>query len=255
MNEKSMSANPPSRHGDSGFTLVEMAIVLIIVALLVGGTTIMLSAVQDNNNVKETQRRLALAQEALLGFAAGNGRLPCPAAAPDAGGSEAPADASGACTAALNGFLPALTLGLAPTDAQGYLVDAWGNRVRYAVFNGTIATHANPFTTPGKMKEIGIETLSMNPFPTPRPLLYVCDSGAGVGAADCGTAQKLTDNAVAVVFSMGKNGGVAGAGNEAENTDGDIVFVSMTSPDFDDVVAWLSPNILYNRLITAGRLP
>ncbi|MBI2308728.1 MAG: type II secretion system protein [Rhodocyclales bacterium] len=238
-----------------GFTLVELAIVLIIVGLLVGGMTVTLSAVQDGNNVKETQRRLALAQEALLGFAAGNGRLPCPAAAPAAGGAEAPADASGNCTAALNGYLPALTLALAPTDERGYLVDAWGNRIRYAVFNGTIGAQSNPFTTAGRMKEIGIETLSTNPAPNSRRLLYVCDSGSGIGAADCGTAKVLTDNAVAVIFSMGKNGGVAAAGDEAKNADGDIVFVSVTTPAFDDVVVWLSPNVLYNRMIAAGRLP
>lgn len=246
--------NPASR----GFTLVELTIVLVIVGLLVGGMTVLLSAAQDTANIKETQRRLNQAQEALLGFAAGSGRLPCPAAAPNAGGVEAPSNGTGACTAALDGFLPGTTLGLSPTDEQGYFIDAWGNRIRYAVYNNAIldiyaTSHSDVFTTAGKMKQLGLETLSTNPSPTPRKLLYVCDSATGITGTTCGTARTLTDTAVAVVFSMGKNGGVAAAGDEAANTDGDVVFVSMTAATFDDLVTWLSPNILYNRMIAAGR--
>ena len=243
----------PLRSSADGFTLVELAIVLVIVGLLVGGMAITLTTVQDNANIKETQRRLGQAQEALLGFAAGSGRLPCPAAAPAAGGVEAPADGTGVCTAALSGFLPGRTLGLSPTDDQGYFVDAWGFRIRYAVYNATIATQTNPFTTANRMRDIGIEILSTNPSPTPRKLLFVCETSAGITATDCGTSQTLTDNAVAVIFSMGRNGGAAPAGEEAANTDGDIVFVSRNVVGFDDIVTWLSPNILYNRMIAAGR--
>jgi len=243
----------PSQRSIRGFTLVELAIVLIIVGLLIGGTTVMIGSVQDSANTKETQRRLVQAHDALLGFAAGNGRLPCPAAAPNAGGTESPSNGSGACTAALNGYLPGTTLGLSPTDEQGYFVDAWGNRVRYSVYNTTIGAQSDPFTTAGKMKDIGIETLSTTSPSTPRKLLYVCDSATGITAVDCGTARTLTDNAVAVIFSMGKNGGSAASGDEAANTNGDLVFVSMTASSFDDIVTWLSPNILYNRMIAAGR--
>ena len=248
-----MTRARPSRTTTAGFTLVELTIVLIFVGLLIGGMTVMLSSVQDTANIKETQRRLGQAQEALLGFAAGAGRLPCPAAAPNAGGVEAPADGSGSCTTALSGFIPGRTLGLSPTDEQGYFLDAWGNRMRYAVFNGNIAAQANPFTVTNRMRDIGIESLSTNPSPNPRRLLYVCDTSAGITAVDCGAAQTLTDNAVAVLFSMGRNGGGAPAGDEAANTDGDIVFVSRNTAGFDDVVTWLSPNILYNRMIAAGR--
>ncbi len=242
-----------------GFTLVELTIVLIIVGLLVGGMTVALSSLQDSANIKETQRRIALAHEALLGFAASNGRLPCPAAAPNAGGSESPSTGTGACTAALDGFLPGTTLGLSPSDEQGYFLDAWGNRIRYMVFNGAIldiyaVSHTNVFTTAGKMKQLGLETLATNPSPNPRKLLYVCDPTTGsIAAADCGTARTLTDNAVAIIYSMGKNGGVAASGDEAANTNGDIVFVNMASQSFDDIVTWLSPNVLYNRMIAAGR--
>ena len=241
---------------NTGFTLTELAIVLIIISLLIGGMFVSLSTSRDIANEKETQKLLAAANDALLGFAAAHGRLPCPAAPPNAGGAESPLD-NGVCTNALNGFLPAVTLGLSPTDDQGYLLDPWGNRIRYAVYNAAINAQSNAFTVAGKMKELGMETLSTNP-PTSRKLLYVCNSATGITANDCGTANTLTDSAIAVVFSTGKNGGSAAASDEAKNTDNDLVFVSITpnaGASFDDVVTWLSPNILYNRMISASRLP
>jgi len=44
--------------------------------------------------------------------------------------------------------------------------------------------------------------------------------------------------------------------DEQANTDGNRTFVSHTpTPDFDDQVAWLSGNILLNRMVAAGKLP
>ena len=74
--------------------------------------------------------RLDVARELLIGFAIVNGRLPCPATAASKG-DEAPA--GGACTNYLNGFLPATAIGFRPVDSAGYAVDAWGNRLRYAI--------------------------------------------------------------------------------------------------------------------------
>ncbi len=45
---------------------------------------------------------------------------------------------------------------------------------------------------------------------------------------------------------------------ENSNINDDFVFRTPTQPgpnEFDDLVTWISPNILYNRLIAAGRLP
>ena len=240
----------PNTSKSSGFTLTELAIVLVIVALLIGGLTVSLSASRDIANEKETQKLLATANDALLGFAAANGRLPCPAAPPNAGGAESPLG-SGVCTNALDGFFPATTLGLTPTDDQGYLIDAWGNPIRYAVYNTAINGHSNVFTVAGKMKELGIETLSTNPSPTSRKLLYVCNSATGITVNDCGTANTLTDSAIAIVYSTGKNGV-----SETNGGPKDTVFVSPHSVlGHDDLTLWISPNILFSRLIAAGRLP
>ena len=71
----------------------------------------------------------------------------------------------------------------------------------------------------------------------------------------------------AIVVSPGKNRNsaaltVSGALSafEAENADGDDIFVSKNfsrdaTLEFDDLVVWTSPNILKNRMVVAGRLP
>ena len=228
----------------AGFTLTELAIVLVIVALLVGGMMVSLTASRDIANEKETQKQLASINEALLGFAVAQRRLPCPAA-PNSTGVESPA--GGVCTDSFNGFLPGIALGLTPTDAQGYVLDAWGNRIRYAVSGA----HGNAFTTANGMQNqwgIGLA-----------PDLSICNSATGITGGNCGAGNELTTTAVAVIFSTGRNGAAAPTSpDELANwtTSNDRVFVSMTpTPNFDDIVLWLSPNILYNRLIAAGRLP
>ena len=64
---------------DAGFTLAEMAIVLFIVVLLLGGLLVPLSAQIESHNIQATRDTLSEINEALLGFAAAQGRLPCPA--------------------------------------------------------------------------------------------------------------------------------------------------------------------------------
>jgi hypothetical protein len=94
-------------------------------------------------------------------------------------------------------------------------------------------------------------------------LLSVCATATGIAAADCGAATSLTSRAPALLLSIGKNGATGAAGaDETANTNGDVVFVShdaapatAANGEFDDLVVWLSPNILFNRMVAAGRLP
>lgn len=246
----------------NGFTLVELAIVLVIMALLSGGLMMSLMAQQENIASAETQRRLNEARDALLGFAAANGRLPCPAA-PASTGVELPAG-GGACNNSWNGFLPAITLGLTPTNENGYALDGWGNPIRYATTtdNATTLCATACFTTANGARTAwngSVGGLKLAPD------LRVCNtatgaSGAGANAA-CAAGTTLADNAVAVIFSRGRNGGAAPtSADEIANGDADRLFVSHTptpagANEFDDLVVWLSPNILYNRMIAAGRLP
>lgn len=253
-------------HTTRGFTLVELSIVLIIVALLAGGMLMSLSAQQDIKQVAETNKTLEEAREALIGFAAARGRLPCPASSlPASTGVESPSDGSGTCNYPLNGYLPGITLGIRPTDANGFVIDAWGNPIRYAIYtNPAINSVSFPFSTQNGMKNAGLENLALSSIGPPaveRNLLFVCASATGISASSCNTAPSLINNAPVVLFSIGKNGSSSNL-DETANRAGNPVFVSHTptpangtDPGFDDIVVWLSPNILYNRMIAAGRLP
>jgi hypothetical protein len=44
--------------------------------------------------------------------------------------------------------------------------------------------------------------------------------------------------------------------DETDNSNGNVNFVSkQMTPTFDDLVVWISPNVLFNRMVAAGKLP
>jgi len=257
----------------AAFTLVELAVVLMIVALLLSSVTYTLTAYTEQRSREQTQRTLEQAREALVGFAITNGRLPCPASG-GSSGLEAPVG-GGECSNYNDGFLPAVTLGFHPTDPSGYATDAWGNRIRYAVsrnITGCSGTSAVPhFTAKSALKQNGMSCL-----PSPTELL-VCKSSLSAPAptpGSCGTADNTVTNngtVVALVFSPGKNFAVtptasaalaAGKNDEAANLDGNTVYVSHSPApggamggEFDDQVLWIPTGLLYGRLAAAGVLP
>lgn len=193
------------------------------------------------------------AQDALLGFAAINGRLPCPATAASNGvESYVGVIGASACTLPYTGFLPAATLGLPGVDTNGYLLDGWAGRIRYAVTTAS----ANAATTTN-----GIQAATTAVF-GPAANLRVCASSTGITATTCGAATVITTNAVAVIYSAGPNAGAAGGADETANQNLDQVFVSHPKTDstaangeFDDLLNWLPPNSLFARMTQAGRLP
>ncbi len=234
-----------------GFTLVEMAMVLIILGFVLSMVLLPLQAQRDVNAQRQTEAILADAKSALIGFAQTHGRLPCPAsqhgsaAFPDDTGHENP-NAGGVCVVQV-GFLPASTLGLQQVDAQGYALDAWQNRIRYAVTRA----NADAFTKTNGMQTIGLSALA--------PDLRVCAT-----ANNCTGQLQRIGHAAAVVFSLGAtaNQGVGGI-DEAQNliAPTNTQFVSHTATtatsangEFDHIVRWLSPYVLYNAMIAAGQL-
>jgi len=259
--------------------MIELAVALIIIAILLGSMLIPLSTQVESRNIEETQRIIARARDALLGYAAAYGYFPCPASA-TSNGQEARTDppdfSAGTChitTVGSNiyhGFLPAATLGLTPTDAQGYLLDGFSpsNRVRYAVSTQPVNSVSNPFTRINGIRNAGMANVS-----GAAGLIHVCNSSIGVnGSIDCGTAVTLSSNAIAVIWSVGSNQHPSAGINppnpdEAQNPNAnggsfDRIFVSRTQSGsgapggtFDDIVEWIGPAILFNRLVQAGQLP
>lgn len=231
-----------------GFTLVELAIALFVISILLSGILLPLTTQVTQRKTGDAQKALEDVKEALIGYAMARGRLPCPATA-TSNGIESPVG-GGACTT-VYGFVPAATLGLSGTDAQGYAIDTWGTRIRYAV----TTSNANAFTTTNGMRTAGMGALSPN--------LYVCATATGITATTCGTATMLVGSAPAVIYSLGPNWATGGAGaDEAANLNNDPVFVfhlrtasGNANGEFDDIVTWLSTNALTSRMVMAGQLP
>lgn len=236
---------------EQGFTLVEMAMVLAIVTLLLAGLVPTISGQIEQRRSAETRNQLNEIQQALIGFAIIKGRLPCPASS-TSNGLEDPAG-GGTCTHFNDGFVPGATLGLNPLNAQGLVLDAWDNPIRYVVTSWSSST----YTTADGMARAGLSALS--------PTLLVCNTATGITGSGCATGEALTaDPGVPVViFSTGKNGATGGTGtDESENLDGDRFFVSHTptassfaNGEFDDLMVWISNQVLLNRMVTAGKLP
>jgi len=255
-----------------GFTLAELAIAFLVISLLLGGMLVTLSAQNQARQIAETQRSMENARDALLGFAVRFGRLPCPALdGGPLGGEEARrADAIKTCEVCAvaapfcEGMLPAITLGIGPTDRQGYLVDAWGNRVRYAVTNWAHTPPPSVANCPTDFKQCPaftyantIASLGMTNAPpfSAAAMLRICDSSA------CNPPVFF---APAVVWSPGRSHPATGAvsADELENlgvTAGTFIMHEEREPghalgQFDDLVIWLSPSVLYSRLVSAGAL-
>lgn len=245
----------PAPPGARGFTLTELAVVLAVVALLLGGLALPMSSQLDMRARQDTRATLETIRDALLGYAAANGRLPCPASATSAG-IEVPVG-GGPCAHPYDGFVPAVTLGIAPIDDAGYALDGWNNRVRYAV----TTAQDNAFTTTAGLQGGGLATLANAAD------LLVCSAGPAAGSGGAATcppgATVLSNSAVAVIAAVGATPDADGA-DQRENQDspGNRVFVShdptpAEAPGgaFDDQLLWIAPPVLFNRLLAAGRLP
>ncbi|HBA90776.1 MAG: prepilin-type N-terminal cleavage/methylation domain-containing protein [Gallionellales bacterium GWE2_58_10] len=232
-----------------GFTLVELAMVLMIVGLLLGGLLPTISSQMEQQQTRETRKQLDEIQQALIGFALIKGRLPCPANGSTASGDESTTGSDSSLTCTLTkGALPWATLGVNETDG-------WGRRFTYRVSQGATSNFADGSDGTGASCNIATGVS-----------FQLC-SVANLNVLSTSGGSNVATNVPAIVVSHGKNGlgaypagggaqiGTA-TGDEEENADDNNTFVSKNySTDFDDLVIWLSPNILLNRMVTAGKLP
>jgi len=221
-----------SRKNIIGFTLIELAIVLIVVSLLLGGLLVPISTQMDMQARRSTNENLREIKEALIGFAIINGRLPCPSTQVN------PADANYGvedvtCTSpAVEGYLPWKTLGISETDAwgiaRGSATDAWIGYWRYRVDrNFSVAFN---LSTSFSSDSLSVQNSSGNSLTT------------------------STEKPVAIVYSTGKNVTAEGKNADYETTGG-LYQNDTQSTTFDDMLIWINRPLLINRLITAGKLP
>jgi prepilin-type N-terminal cleavage/methylation domain-containing protein len=244
-----------------GFTLIELAIVMVIVTILIGGLAMPLSAQIQARRIAETKKTLEEARDAIIGYAMTHTAdhdgdpdtpprpyLPCPA---DDTGQE---KRVGNICAQADGWFPWVDLGVSSQDA-------WGNRLRYSVENREYADRSK-----------GLRDLAAHIPPYDGlNIKRIC--------TDSTCTTLMADNLLVVVFSNGPNG--RGARNinipeggatpapppgtsadELENTDADPSFVSRSpsragdaAGEFDDLVVWISDGVLRSRVCPAGGCP
>lgn len=225
---------PTKAHRQHGFSLIELAIALIVIGLMASSMLRSNTGLRQADDEKRVERQLAQAIDTLYGHAIANGRLPCPAAPtlPDSTANAGTEDCS-----LKHGVLPWITLGLTQTDP-------WGQRLSYYAHESFSA-----------------------PLPTDARASFQLESKGNATIKPASTVStKLADTLPAVVLSHGANGEggyrpdgtrvAAVAGDEAENADADLTFISRPpGPDFDDRIDWIVPGVLMSRMLSAGRLP
>jgi prepilin-type N-terminal cleavage/methylation domain-containing protein len=256
-----MGKNPQSR---AGFTLVEVAIVLMVVTILLGYTIALFPVQQDLKKSRQAERELDQIVEQLIAFAQVNGRLPCPDSSAGAGTIDGLEDPLVDDCEAFFGFLPARTLGMnGKFNAQGVLIDPWGSGYGYAVSDFDVGAD-------GIIELVSANGIRTAGIAAVQPDLFVCDGSTVLGNnLDCTTVTggaEVVGNLAAVVISLGKDRGTIASNVQAENIDdfhngtNDKVYIFATRSDvsgaeFDDVVKWLPTNQLFSRMIEAGQLP
>lgn len=251
----------------TGFTLIELAIVLAVVGLVIGGLLIPLGMQIEQHKIRETQKALEEIKEALVGYAlshvAADGKpyLPCPDA--DGDGLE-DARVTGVCPS-FEGRVPRATLGTARTDG-------WGRQFRYRVepsfSNNLTGFVLNTSPSPSLKVCSSSAACSTTVIANGLPAVIVSHGRNGYGARDDQGSVVAVPAAVSTDEMENINGrNNPGAGNSNPDTADSAAasrldFVSRiqtesgtVSDEFDDLVAWLSPGILFNRMVAAGRLP
>jgi len=222
---------------DNGFSLIEVALALIIISLLMGSLLTPISARMEQKNIKRTEETLEQIKQALLGFALINGRLPCAAPDTDTDSNGDPIfeqdkgeEHSEWCKK--EGYLPWKDLGVGRFDA-------WGNLFRYRAEDEYTPQSPNLkqiFGTDSAGSGLRIRSRQIDPSTTPPNNYFYF------------TTKTDDSRVAAIIFSAGKNRVADDDNNDLDKTYVHDVYVKN---DFDDILTWLSRNALAYRLIRA----
>ena len=239
-----------------GFSLIELAIVIFIVSLLVGGLLVPLATSVEQSERENTSKQLEDIKEALYAYSIVNGRLPCPDCTSTSGSCSSATENDGVedltgssptkTCARLYGNLPWTTIGIGEEDA-------WGQRYTYKV------TQAFAY-------EIANTTATAPCIDNANTAFDLCTVGDIDIKTDAGSASiDVAEDVAAIVISHGRDffeSSFSTHQDENNDFDTDNIFVSREFSrnytgglDFDDIIIWISPNILKNNLVNAEKLP
>ncbi len=243
----------------NGFTLIEIAVVIFILGLLLGGLLGPLSRQVEVSKFKETADQLEEINQAILGFAAANGYIPCPASATSNGAETR--DANQLCQNQF-GYVPYQILGLkADLNSSGVMVDLFENPIRYMVSNRNDASSNNAnaydFTVYGAsnaVDDVAMNVLVKDPNvvanrPDVRQNITVCRAVCN----DVVGVNVIAVNIPYLLYSPGKY--LNQSTLEQNNTDGNNYFVDTEVQEgvFEEILVWSSANTLFAKMLDAGQ--
>ena len=202
----------------TGFTLIELAVVMFVITLLLSSLMVPLQTQVEQRQIADTEKALNEIRDALLGFAVAYGRLPCTDT--DADGAE-----NSPCAGVPSppeGLLPWKSLGVTGTDPWG---NAWRYRPHRSFSQAFLLTTQTSTTDNMRVRNA---------------------SGTELTSSQ--------ERAAALVFSLGSNRTADGENASFEASSANYQSDIRTT-NFDDVLIWIGRPTLFNRMVTAGKLP
>ncbi len=248
----SLNAMPSlNKNGQYGFSLIEIAVVLVIIGLLTTGGMSIIKIKREQALYAESTVVLKQAKQALITFSVVNGHLPCPDT--NDNGSE---NRSGNACSAKSGLVPYLDIGL----TKGNLKDRWGNPVAYFIQTGatsaaSVASATNGASYFNLASLPGALTFKLSTPPT------TALPGSNFLTVKNGQGKVVASNQLAVLVAYDSNGLYsrhncgALASDEKQNCNGTRTFVSTfvstqePSSFFDDYVVSISANELKSAIL------
>jgi prepilin-type N-terminal cleavage/methylation domain-containing protein len=222
-----------------GFSLVEMAIVLVVIGLVLSGGLLAIAPVIQNTKVADTEARLDRLEQAIILHSIRYGCIPCPANPTLASGNanagraqDGPASyyttgcTANACQQNNQGAVPWINLGISEAEAtDGYTV-----RIDYAI-------------TAGLQNANGMMRAPPATYPAGTLVVNTADGTQITGAA----AYVLISHGDDRSGGFGASGIAApdpnGSANQTANTNGtpfvqDTLNGTSGANHFDDIVRW-----------------
>jgi type II secretory pathway pseudopilin PulG len=247
----------------SGFSLVEISLIIVIIAFILGAITFTVQARRDMTNIYTTKERMQSVIDAIDRYVENYGHLPCPAnptiadTNPNFGWGTGSNSSTANCPQAVTlvndgdddldlmiGMIPFKSL-IPPLPHQ-VAVDGYNNRFSYIVVQGY--TNVDNYTN--SSTDLGDNFIICN---------HLSCSGAGTNIAASGDIAYILishgehdHNAYADKIPGSGTNKVSLSSprtDDAENGDADRTFVfTMPSKDFDDIIIvknrWQLPNYL-----------
>lgn len=272
-----MAKNLKRHKNPNGFTLIELAIMLLVFSFIAASALTTRDESSGLGNQYKTQQKLQRIKTALAAYNTENSKIPCPAdpslaitnaafgTADGADGNcgSSPGDCTdGVCESADGfvsiGMVPVRTLGLNVDDA----FDAWGNRITYAVTQaqttatssaGTVTVLHGMGDTAQADSHVGSNNNATYQITTTASYVLVSHGNDGIGAyINSGSTTRVAGTA----------GGYQAANIPTSGDSYNHIFLKLGAPPasasaakYDDLVEWDTLTSAVTDTCNSGTLP